>query len=101
MDVTEIETYRIILPELEKLQRAKINEEHERFIMNNFYIGKKYCIKNEWPVRISPFLYFGDYDLSPDTRAWCIILEDLSDTHFMKDFNEGLSLHQVLIDHFK
>ena len=54
------------------------------------------CIAlNLFSLRISPRMYAGDYDLNEKTRSWFVALEDLSESHFMQDFGQGLTLNQV------
>lgn len=48
-------------------------------------------------MKISPRLYAGGYDLNEDSRSWFVALENLSETHFMPDFQKGLSLNQLTL----
>ena len=79
-DVTEIETYRHLFSVLEKFELSKLGVSHIKDVAPSYFAGA-----------------YEDTNEKKSDRAWYLILEDLSDTHHIEDFNVGLNPDQVKI----
>lgn len=76
LDRTEIQAYKVLIPELAKFELTHFS--------------------SSLLQKLTPRLFAGKFDLSPESRGFFMVLEDVSLDFQARNFNSGLTKNEVI-----